>query len=164
MLEINRILVPTDFGEAADAALDYGITLAAHFDAELTLLHVADELSATYLGAEGYVPDLSGMQMELETTAGKRANERLRRATGVRTMHVVRSSNAPAQTIVDYATESGADLIVIGTHGRSGVPRLLMGSVAERVVRTAPCPVLTVHNHEHQLVRADLQRVTEQAS
>ena len=140
MLEINRILVPTDFGEAADAAFDYGITLAAHFDAELTLLHVAEELSATYLGAEGYVPDLSGLQMELEAAAGKRANEWLRRATGVRTMHVVRSSNAPAQTIVDYATESGADLIVIGTHGRSGVPRLLMGSVAERVVRTAPCP------------------------
>jgi nucleotide-binding universal stress UspA family protein len=163
MLKITRILVPTDFGEAADAALDYGITLAAHFDAELVLLHVTEELQATYLGAEGYVPDLSDLQGELETAAKDRANDWLRRATGVRTAHVVRSSNAPAQTIVDYATESGADLIVLGTHGRSGVPRLVMGSVAERVVRTAPCPVLTVHGHGHVLVPSDLQKAAQKA-
>jgi nucleotide-binding universal stress UspA family protein len=72
MLKVNRILVPTDFGGPANAALDYGITLAAHFDAELRLLHVAEELSATALGAEGYVPDLSDMQKELETSAAAR--------------------------------------------------------------------------------------------
>jgi universal stress protein A len=81
----------------------------------------------------------------------------------VRTAQVVLSSNDPAQAIVDYAVECGADLIVLGTHGRSGVSRMLMGSVAERVVRTAPCPVLTVHDHEHQLVREDLQKTAEQA-
>jgi nucleotide-binding universal stress UspA family protein len=64
-------------------------------------------------------------------------------------------SNAPAPAIVDYAQRRKADLIVMGTHGRGGGAHLLMGSVAERVVRTAPCPVLTVRYPEHEFVRPD---------
>ena len=67
----------------------------------------------------------------------------------------VRISNAPAQEIVDYAADIHADLIVVGTHGRSGVSRLLMGSVAEHVVRSAPCPVLVVRPSEHEFVLPD---------
>jgi nucleotide-binding universal stress UspA family protein len=64
----------------------------------------------------------------------------------------VLASNAPATAIVEYANEEGVDLIVLGTHGRGAVAHLLVGSVAERVVRTAPCPVLTVRHPEHEFV------------
>ena len=75
-----------------------------------------------------------------------------------RTLHaeaVVRSAASAAQAIVDDARDQGIDLIVVGTHGRGGVSRVLLGSVAERVVRTAPCPVLTVHDHERALLEPD---------
>ena len=68
---------------------------------------------------------------------------------------VVLTSNAPAAAIVDYAAQERIDLIVAGTHGRGGVAHLLMGSVAERIVRTAPCPVLTVRHPEHEFVIPD---------
>jgi nucleotide-binding universal stress UspA family protein len=68
---------------------------------------------------------------------------------------IVRSSTSPALTIVDYARETSVDLIVMGTHGRGPMAHLLMGSVAERVVRTAPCPVLTVRHPEHEFVVPD---------
>jgi nucleotide-binding universal stress UspA family protein len=71
------------------------------------------------------------------------------------TRQVLLSSHAPASTIVEYARQEGIDLIVTGTHGRGGVAHLLMGSVAERVVRTAPCPVLTVRHPEHEFVIPD---------
>ena len=152
MIKISKILVATDFSEVADAALDYGRTLAEHFRADLHLLHVAGDLLTANPGL-GYVPDLTAVQREGEESALKQLEGRL--ATQGQIAHVYRrviTSNAPARTIVEYAKTASIDLIVIGTQGRSGVSRLLMGSVAERVVRTAPCPVLTVHHPEHEFV------------
>src|SRR6185503_9316889 len=76
-------------------------------------------------------------------------------ASGPVTRKVLRQSNSASKTIVEYASTSNIDLIVMGTHGRKAVAHLLMGSVAERVVRTAPCPVLTVHHPEHEFVISD---------
>ena len=153
MIKLERILVSTDFSEVADAALEYGRTLADYFHASLHLLHVAGDLLAANVGVAGVVPDLTAVQREGEEAARRRLSERLHSheaATVVR--GEVLTSNAPAQTIVEYAKNNGMDLIVIGTQGRSGVSRFLLGSVAERVVRTAPCPVLSVHHPEHEFV------------
>lgn len=155
MIKITNILVATDFSEVADAALEYGRTLAEHFRAELHLLHVAGDLLAANAGVAGYLPDLTAVQREGEEAARKQVSERLGGQHGSRGHGLVLTSNAPAHTIVEYANSSKMDLIVIGTQGRSGVSRLLMGSVAERVVRTAPCPVLTVHHPEHEFVVPD---------
>jgi|SRR5579864_2780400 len=152
MINIHDILVATDFSDFSEAALAYGRTLARTFGARLHLVHVAEELLAINVGMEGYITDMSAWQRDLEAAARKQLDERL---AGSGDRGIVLTSNAPARAIVDYAKQANIDLIVIGTHGRGAVARLVMGSVAERVVRTASCPVLTVHHPEHKFVLPD---------
>lgn len=156
MISLQRILVPTDFGEAAETALNYGRALARTFKSTLTVLHVVGNVMATY-GIEGYGAGYSDIQRDIEAAARKQLDgvlsEEDMRELGAAT--VLRASNAPALAIVNYASEAKIDLIVIGTHGRGAMAHLLMGSVAERVVRTAPCPVLTVKHPEHEFVLPD---------
>jgi nucleotide-binding universal stress UspA family protein len=97
------------------------------------------------------------MQRDLEDAARKRLDEALidSDASGPPTRSVVMTSGSAAYAIVDYAGENRIDLIVIGTHGRGALAKLMMGSVAERVVRIAPCPVLTVRHPEHEFVTPD---------
>jgi universal stress protein A len=146
MARITRILVPTDFSETSDAALRYARTLAETFSASLHLVHAfEDPYAAGALAPEVYgaVPqELRDSALQLAAT---NLDERLSTADRDRfrgTTAVV--MGAPAAAIVKYATDHGIDLIVMGTHGRGGVAHLLLGSVAEKVVRTAPCPVLSV--------------------
>lgn len=157
MISLKHILVPTDFGEAAEAALGYARELARVFHARLTVLHVADNVLAGTVGIEGYVGAYPDFQRSIEEAAKKQLDSILtdedRRDLGATT--VLRTSNSPAMTIVSYARDAGLDLIVMGTHGRGAMAHLLMGSVAERVVRTAPCPVLTVKHPEHEFVLPD---------
>jgi universal stress protein A len=146
-MSITRILVPTDFCRDADTAMLYAIDLAKPFGAIVELLHVVeDPLAAGMWAAEYYTAEIAGLQINLV----KDAEARLRRIvddakTPIRLMSEVRTGPAAA-TIVDTAGERHADLIVMGTKGRTGLAHLLMGSVAERVVRLAPCPVLTVRS------------------
>lgn len=142
----SRILVPTDFSPASDAALDYARVLSATFGSSLQLLHVIDDPT----GASEFVPDGFALPTE-EIRSGLVEHARKRLGTLMSVVdrthlhaHAETLFGAPAQTIVDYATAIGAELVVMGTHGRTGLAHLLMGSVAEQVVRTAPCPVLTV--------------------
>ncbi len=157
MVTLKRILVATDFGEAADVALTYGRELARTFGASLDLLHVADNFIARGFAGEGYIAAYPQMQSDVEDAAARNLAARLsdedRAVLGARA--IVRSSTSPALTIVDYARETGCNLIVMGTHGRGAMAHLLMGSVAERVVRMAPCPVLTVRHPEHEFVVPD---------
>lgn len=142
----SRILVPTDFSPASDAAVHYARALAETFGATLRLLHVLEDPAAsTAFVADGYGVDTADIREALFADA----RERLARAlplTERARFHVTSEAlvGMPAATIVDYAAAAGANLIVMGTHGRTGLAHLLMGSVAEHVVRTAPCPVLTV--------------------
>ena len=157
MVTLKRILVATDFGEAAEVALTYGRELARTFGAQLDVLHVADNVLARGVVGEGYMVSFTEMQQDVEAAA-LRNLERLifeedRQLLGART--VLRTAASPAPAIVEYAREAGINLIVIGTHGRGAMAQLLMGSVAERVVRTAPCPVLTVRHPEHEFVLPD---------
>ena len=157
MITLKNILVATDFSEPSDAALRYGRALAQTFNATLHVVHVVGSVSSIVYGPEAYAVPIPEMQQEVEDAARKQLNERLidNDAHPLPTRRVLLTSNAPAATIVEYARRERIDLIVTGTHGRGGMAHLLMGSVAERVVRTAPCPVLTVRHPEHEFVIPD---------
>src|SRR6266478_3213395 len=140
----KKILVGTDFSEASDEARRVAIELARRLGAELEIVHVEEPLPA-YAFAEGALLDLPRLQEEVRTWAERQLEDLARgaRASGVSTTTAV-LLGVPANTIVEAARTERADLIVVGTHGRTGLERVLLGSVAERVVRNAPCAVLTV--------------------
>jgi universal stress protein A len=148
MIALKRILVATDFGPAAEAALTYGRALANNFGGTLTVMHVAENLFLRPTSADPHA---------LKAALARRLEERLtvddRRALHARA--VLDTSDQPADAIATYAKQAEIDLIVMGTHGRDGLAHLLVGSVAERVVRTASCPVLTVKHPEHEFVLPD---------
>jgi nucleotide-binding universal stress UspA family protein len=163
MIVLKKILVATDFGEAAEVALRYGRELARNFGATLHVIHVADDLAARVTGFPEYAPSLVRLQSDVVTAARKQLDALLsdedRREQNAKAVLFV--SQWPAQTILEYAREEHVDAIVLGTHGRGKIAQLFMGSVAERVVRHAPCPVLTVRHPEHEFVLPDaLQTVT----
>ncbi|MBI4264365.1 MAG: universal stress protein [Acidobacteria bacterium] len=136
---LTRILVPTDFSGPSNAALDYARVLARTFGASLHVLHV---LQSHFLRASVTSP------REAETGALQQVDRCLTDddRQSLRAVALVERSDEPADEIVSHARTAEIDLIVMGTHGRNGIAHLLMGSVAERVVRTAPCPVMTVRD------------------
>jgi universal stress protein A len=141
----KRILVPVDFSAPSDAALDYARSVAARYGASLHLLHVAEDPYRAFYSVEVFVPEIEDLREEILNDTQKRLNERLRPSDVTEFRATAESIiGMPAGSIVAYAAERDIDLIVMGTHGRGGMAHLLMGSVAERVIRTAPCPVLTV--------------------
>ena len=154
MLTLKNILVATDFSESSEAALIYARELAHAFGGTLHVLHVAGNIAANAIGVEGYTTDFTALQREVEESAQKQldavVNDEDRRTLAAKT--IVLTSNSAAQTIVSYAKEALIDLVVVGTHGRGAMAHLLMGSVAERVVRLAPCPVLTVRLPAHESI------------
>ena len=147
MITIKNVLVPTDFSEPAIVALNYGRTLAAQFSATLHVVHVVEDLTMKAITVEGFVSYMPDLQRELEEEARKRLDAAVAGQGPVPAgiVSAVVMSNSTADAIATYAKNAAVDVIVIGTHGRNGVSHLLLGSVAERLVRTAPCPVLTVH-------------------
>ena len=143
---ITRILVPVDFSVDAEQALEYAARLAARLGASIGLLHVIDDSFLTGpWSAELHVPNatefLAGLRME--ATTGLADLQVALTERGVRNSIDVRQGQ-PARVIAEHAAEGAFDLIAMGTHGRTGLSHLLLGSVAERVVRLAPCPVLTL--------------------
>jgi nucleotide-binding universal stress UspA family protein len=145
MIDLTTVLVPTDFGAASDNALVYGRTLARTFGGTLHVLHVVDDVLAR--GLEGEPAEFwSDAQRQVEEDAAKHLNERVTpddaRRFGERALTI--SASNPAEAIVAYARQARASLIVMGTHGTNAVEASNFGSVAERVVHAAPCPVLTV--------------------
>lgn len=141
----TRILVAVDFGEMSLPTLAYGRQLAAAFSAELHVLHVAPNIVAAS-SAEGFTPNFAVVQGEIEAGARKQLEALLSAdvSHAVRAVSAIRCSNAPAEAILDYARNAGIDLLVVGAHASAITPHMLMGSTAERLVRVAPCPVLTV--------------------
>lgn len=153
MIAIKNVLVATDFSRPSAVALTYGRELARTSNARLHILHVVDDVRWRY--SFDMTPALMvGVQESLEEAARESmkalVTDNDREQLNVQT--TVLTAAGAAETIVDHATRHDIDLVVIGTHGRSGVKRLVMGSVAERVVRLARCPVLTVRDNEHEFV------------
>jgi nucleotide-binding universal stress UspA family protein len=142
-MTITRILVPTDFSADADAAFKYAQGLARKFDAHVHLLHVVeDPLAAGVWSSEIYTAEIAGLQVNLVRDAEERLRGSVPDDAGTVSTEV-RTGQA-ARQIIEAARDTQADLIVMGTRGRTGVAHVIMGSVAERVVRLAPCPVLTL--------------------
>ena len=144
MKPFSKILTAIDFSENSECAFEYALTLATQFDAELTIIHVINEP----VDLRGfYVPHISFEQLEkeiedsavkmMETFCSSKIGAFLNYKTSIVT-------GIPYEEITAAAVKLDASLIVIGTHGRTGLDRLLFGSTAERVVRSAGCPVLTV--------------------
>ncbi len=145
MTKIRRILHPSDFSSASTPAFRRAVEMARANRAELILLHVIDDVLP--LGPDGYIPPSTWEQLQRSARAHAqkplgRLLDRARKA-GARARTVVAEGSAPQQ-IVRAARGKRADLIVMGTHGRGAVAKFFLGSVAERVVALAPCPVLTV--------------------
>ncbi len=161
MILMKNVLVATDFGDASDTALTYGRALARTFGARLHLLHVTENVFMKALGGDAYITVFPEIQKDIDDAA--RTELRARVDADTPTTVALLTSNAPATSIVEYAKTEGIDLIVVGTHGRGAVAHLLMGSVAERVVRTAPCPVLTVRQSEREFVVPDALAIVAKA-
>lgn len=166
MVVLKNVLVATDFGEAANGALMYGRQLARSFGATLHLVHVIDDFNARAISVAGfpeYLSSLSRLQLDAHGTAEVRLSGLLsdEDRSALAAKAVVLTSASPAQVLVDYAKRQNIDLIVAGTHGRGAVGHLFMGSVAERLVRSAPCAVLTVRQAQRDFVRPDALQPVE---
>lgn len=152
-MNVNRILFPTDFSEHSKVAERTACDYAAHFGAELHVLHVLNDLCLMMpdAAAELLIPP---KVLEDLIVSAEEEIEKVPLATGTcnKVVRVVRIGSTYA-SIVQYAKDNAIDLIVIGTHGRTGLPHVLLGSIAERVVQHAQCPVLTVRSD--QLVAVD---------
>jgi nucleotide-binding universal stress UspA family protein len=141
----KTILVPHDFGTGSDNALSYAIELAKPLGAEIVVMHAYEIPMIGFPdGALVATAELASQVLEGANLGLKKALE-ARADAGVPLRGVVKQGPT-WQTIIDTAKELGAGMIAMGTHGRHGLPRALLGSVAEKVVRSAPCPVLTVHS------------------
>jgi universal stress protein A len=147
MTAIKRMLVPTDFSPASDLAFAYALDMAAREGSTLHLLHVIDEASFATAYPDGFYVELPGVRAQLTDEANARLQEMVARSAAANVEATTELAvGRAARVIVQAATTRGTDLIVIGTHGRSGFAHLMLGSVTERVVRMAPCAVLTVRD------------------
>jgi len=150
----RKILVPTDYSKHSAEAVRYATDLARRYEAAITLVYVFEPV--TYALPEGHLmqspPQLQEMQAAFEQRLRDAAADA--KAAGARQVEAKVLTGPVAAEISDCAERGGFDLIVMGTHGRTGLRHLVLGSVAEKVVRTAPCAVLTVRyrepEHEHE--------------
>jgi nucleotide-binding universal stress UspA family protein len=155
VIKLKKILVPTDFSDAARHAMSYGVSFAKEYDAGLVLLHVVENLTVGYASDLFPVPmaevfqEISGYaKAELAKLAAEA------REKGVKVEEQV-VQGKPSAEIIRFAAENSVDMIVLGTHGKGMLDQALFGSTTERVVRRAPCPVLTVRPAEHEFVEGD---------
>jgi universal stress protein A len=143
-MPFTRILVPVDFSAQSNEAVAMAVELAKRDEATLALAHVFQPIS--YALPEGYVLYNAKQLADVQTAIGEQLDALKKRAESYGAPSVVTTQvqGVPAQEILVLAQAGAFDLIVMSTHGRSGIPHLLIGSVAERVIRHAPCPVLTL--------------------
>lgn len=142
-MDIKTILVPCDFSDYADHAFTWAVAMAERWGAKIVLVHAAQSFSRLAYPDSLYLLDLPKLEAELITDAEKRLQDFVaRKATGSVTVETRAALGDPFWEICQAAEREHADLIVMGSHGRTGLAHVLLGSVAERVVRHAPCPVL----------------------
>jgi nucleotide-binding universal stress UspA family protein len=148
-IQLQNICVPVDFSDTSGAALNYGKALAEAFGAKLHLLHVLVNWIP-----DGDFPVSPQVYVELEKSARKQLESQLtnQELEKYRAQLELISGTSEFVEIVRYARDKNIDLLVMGTHGRGPIAHMLMGSVTEKVVRKAPCPVLTVRHPEHEFV------------
>ena len=152
-VQLRHILVPVDFSDCSHKAFHYALHFARQFNAELMLLHVVE---FTPIPPQPVVLDVfkgNELATRYQERAAKHLSEWRKEAVPELTIKAVtRVGTVAYQEIIDAATETNADLIVIGNHGRTGLARLMVGGTTERVVRHAPCPVLVIREREHDFM------------
>jgi nucleotide-binding universal stress UspA family protein len=155
MIVLKNILVATDFSEPSEVAMMYGRDLTRSYGSTLHVLHVVEDVNRRYSPEAGIVT--VDLQNDLEASARRHLDATIT-DDDRRTLKIVpcveTRLSVPAG-ITEYAHQHAIDVIIVGTHGRGPVRQFFVGSVAERVVRTAPCPVLTVREHEHEFIAPD---------
>ena len=152
--QISSILVPVDFSAGSHAAIEYALGLARTYRAKVTLFHAQDaptSMNQIVPGADNHV---DSRREEVRIRSSLEAYATRFNADGAVDLHIDVRCGSPIEQIVSASTTHEFDLIVMGTHGRTGVGHLIMGSVAEMVVRKAACPVLTVHLPENLALRS----------
>jgi nucleotide-binding universal stress UspA family protein len=165
MVSLKTILVATDFSEPSEVAVRYGRALADAFGATLHVLHVVPDAMALPWAAMADGLAMADVQRQWERDAHERLHELVpEEEHAAMRLQVVTRAGDPVRQITQYAAEKAVDLVVMGTHGRGPVAHMLMGSVAERVVRTAPCPVLTVRHPQHEFITESATEVVEDAA
>lgn len=140
---LDRLLLPTDFSACADQALSHAIAVAERFDAELHILHVVNELDPDWYG----ISDADDRAVKLRDQIQAEARDRLHELapdTALDTTVALQHSFDVADSVTGYVDEHAIDLVVMGTHGRRGFDRLMLGNVADKVIRHTACPVMTV--------------------
>lgn len=151
MASFNRILLATDFSDTAACAVEHAILLARTFGAHLHVLHVLESEIPVMMDGVTYLPP--NYFEEMEKMAAERLEEVIPRADRDKlSVTLVMRKGNPFLEVVRYARDQKMDLIVLGTHGRGAIAHVLMGSVAEKVVRKASCAVLTVRHPQHEFV------------
>lgn len=150
LFRLKRILVPIDFSERSHKALEYAIPFAKQFQAEILCLHVIEIPYGA--GESGFVAEMEAFRKDMLRDTRKRMDElRSRQMAGIPSRAEVRTG-APYHEITRAAEEENIDLVIMATHGRTGLGRFFLGSTTERVVRHAHCPVLVVREHEHEFL------------
>lgn len=146
-MQIKTILVPTDFSELSNEAVDHAFSMAKQIGAKMIFLHTLewpdhpDEMTPMYDEGFAFIKDRAGAMLhDLVERAGKE---------GIEAVSELSLDGIPFVEIIQTARKKGADLIIMGTHGRTGLSHIMMGSQAERVVRQSPCPVLTIRSAKH---------------
>ena len=153
MIDLHRILVPIDFSKHSQNALNYAVAFAEKFGAEIYLLNVVQDLALFIPDAVTAVPPISPPVEQLTAAARSALNDAILKMPLQNIPHQAEvREGTPFYEIIQFAKEKSIDLIVMGTHGHSGLVHVLLGSVTEKVVRKAPCPVLTVRDPEHEFV------------
>jgi nucleotide-binding universal stress UspA family protein len=151
MASFDRILLATDFSDTAACAVEHAILLARTFGAHLHVLHVLESEIPVMMDGVTYLPP--NYFEEMEKMAAERLEEVIPRADRDKlSVTLVMRKGNPFLEVVRYARDQKMDLIVLGTHGRGAISHVLMGSVAEKVVRKASCAVLTVRHPQHEFV------------
>lgn len=148
-MEIKKVLFATDFSEGSSHALPYAVDMAKQYGAKLYFIHVIYDVAKT---AGWYVPHVSIDEIYKDIEKGARAELEksfIDEMRGFKDIERVVLKGIPYEEITKFAAENKIDLIVLGTHGRRGIDRMLFGSTAEQVVRNAPCPVLSVRLPKH---------------
>jgi nucleotide-binding universal stress UspA family protein len=165
MSQIKRILVPTDFSPASDIAFTYAVDMAARDGAAIDLLHVLDAAGFAAAYPDGVYVELPALRAQAIRQATSNLDEAARRCATAdvkATTHVL--IGTPASSIAAEAKADDCDLIVMGTHGRGAFAHFMLGSVAERVVRTAPCPVLTLRDTSRTADEIAVEAAKERAA
>jgi nucleotide-binding universal stress UspA family protein len=157
VIVLKNILVATDFTAPSDAALAYGREFARSYGSTLHVLHVTENVTATYAGTRPTPRSPQRKQEEAEAAARARMDALITEddRAALHVQAVVLPSTTTSEAILNYAQRHEVDLIILGTHGRSALERVRVGSVAERVVRRAPCPVMTIHHPEREFTISD---------